>query len=460
MMFGSGYDDAHQTAYLDETLRTAFDWLLAASSNNDELVVLIGTDDVYWGGDKGIPTNRPSFIVSRKNPGTDVFASCASALAAGAMLYSGTALPITPSDNGTVASLQNTTYAQTLLNRAESLFDIAQTAKPQQVYQKATKGVDWAYGSSDYVDELIVGSTLLALATGNKSYADYAQQVYTANQYPVTDGALNWDSHAPAAPVLLAQLAIAQPSMGVKLSKYQADTEIWMDNILNGHMDQTFTTKGGLFWFRGDSDPASLNPALNAAALMFMYGGLATSKDKGNRYHTFAQSQVDYALGKNPMNTVYPVGMHPNSPQNPQSALASGGNDVDTIDTVPAVEAYVLYGGVVGGPDWNDNFSDQRSNYTETEVALDYQSPMLVIVAYQLATKASDPFYVSLTNPRVSTPPNSGSSGGLSTAAKAGIAVAVMLAVIAILAGLAYWQRERLRGFTRRQRFAKIGHNT
>ena len=64
----------------------------------------------------------------------------------------------------------------------------------------------------------------------------------------------------------------------------------------------------------------------------------------------------------------YVVGVNPNSPSNPHSALASGGYDLDKIDSDPPQEAYVLYGAVVGGPDKRDNFYDIRSDWPQTEV--------------------------------------------------------------------------------------------
>ncbi|KAF8519068.1 Six-hairpin glycosidase-like protein [Gautieria morchelliformis] len=96
---------------------------------------------------------------------------------------------------------------------------------------------------------------------------------------------------------------------------------------------------------------------------------------------TAYQCQVDYALGKNPMSAPYLVGSNPNSPSNPHLALAS---------------AYVLYGGVVGGPDCNDNFYDIRRYWPETEISLDYVAPMLSIAAYSVLTNPDDPFYTSL----------------------------------------------------------------
>ena len=60
---------------------------------------------------------------------------------------------------------------------------------------------------------------------------------------------------------------------------------------------------GGLLWYGGDSDDASLNPALNAAMLLMRYAdsNLASTSDKAVSYVTFAQKQLNYALGNNPM---------------------------------------------------------------------------------------------------------------------------------------------------------------
>jgi len=64
----------------------------------------------------------------------------------------------------------------------------------------------------------------------------------------------------------------------------------------------------------------------------------------------------------------YIVGVNPNSPRNPHSAMASGGYDVGAIDTDPAVEAYILYGAVIGGPDKHGRYFDIRSDWPQTEV--------------------------------------------------------------------------------------------
>lgn len=82
----------------------------------------------------------------------------------------------------------------------------------------------------------------------------------------------------------------------------------------------------------------------------------------------------------------YIVGANPNSPQNPHSAMASGGFDVGEIDTVPAQEAYVLSGAVVGGPDRLGRFFDIRSDWPETEVCVNHKSHAVCIIAYVVRT--------------------------------------------------------------------------
>jgi endoglucanase len=96
------------------------------------------------------------------------------------------------------------------------------------------------------------------------------------------------------------------------------------------------------------------------------------------------------------MSMPYVVGVNPNSPVNPHSALASGGTDINNIDTSPINETHILYGAVVGGPDQQDRFWDIRSDYPQTEVTLDYNAPMLTLAAISVLTQRNDPYYTKL----------------------------------------------------------------
>jgi endoglucanase len=146
----------------------------------------------------------------------------------------------------------------------------------------------------------------------------------------------------------------------------------------------------------------------------------------------------------------YIVGANPNSPSNPHSAMASGGNDANDIDTVPQQEAYVLYGAVVGGPSPRDLFHDMRSDWVESEVALDYNAPMLTLAAARAMSDASDPFYTRLqagayasVKPAGAPCDDAVSAGchgsGLSTGAKIAIGVVVGVIGLLIVCMAAYW---------------------
>jgi len=260
-------------------------------------------------------------------------------------------------------------------------------------YQTSVPAAGEAYASSTYQDELTMAALFLASAENSTALYEEAEGYYKTFGLGGYDGVFNWDSKTPGLAVLFSQLA--QTGLGGNMSKWQAEAERYFDNIVN-KKGPGYLTNGGLLWYNGDSDDASLNPALNAAMLLTRYAPLATSSNRTTAYLDFAKTQVDYALGKNPMSAPYVVGSNPNSPSNPHSAMASGGDDIGAIDTSPPQEAYVLYGAVVGGPDNKDRFYDIRSDWVETEPALDYNAPMLTLAAMHVLNDTSDPFFTSL----------------------------------------------------------------
>ncbi|KAF8591471.1 glycoside hydrolase family 9 protein [Ramaria rubella] len=412
--FGAGYDNANQTPYLDSTLRWGLDWLINAHPHPHTLFVQVAdsqTDTDYWGGDQTIPGPRPSFQINDTSPGTDAAAQASAAFSACSLLYSQQHL----TNASSPASLTNASYAQTLLTHSVQLYDFALNATGgQRTYQTSVPQVAQAYPSTAFDDELVLAALFLSLASPNATsgtnftglpapsdlYAQ-AQDFWTQYSLAGQDGVFNWDDKTPALAVLFSQIAALRPDLqqgqnnNMNLTSWKNEAERYFDNVVE-NKGPAILTKGGLLWYDGESDDASLNPALNAAMLMAHYAPLASTTDKMTAYQTFIKGQMDYALGKNPMSAPYVVGSNPNSPSNPHSALASGGDDIGAIDTSPPQEAYVLYGGVVGGPDRDDQFWDIRSDWPQTEIALDYVAPMLSLVAYNVLTNTDDPYFTSL----------------------------------------------------------------
>ena len=230
------------------------------------------------------------------------------------MLYSSKSFPLSTdgSTASSTASLRNNSYSSILLNRAESLFRLAQ-ASPQQVYQNSVPAVTDVYPSTDTTDDLIMAAVFLAAATGNISYSQLADDLYrnppNAGQkgfggpFPYAQNAMNWDQKSPALPLLLLQLSVFNEGFGLDRENYLKDSQVWLDALVGKDMNKQSFTKGGLGYWKGDSDSASLNPALNSVFLATLTKGFVESEKKSD-YEALIDSQLDYALGDNPMNTV------------------------------------------------------------------------------------------------------------------------------------------------------------
>ncbi len=138
----------------------------------------------------------------------------------------------------------------------------------------------------------------MTLAKRDASYANQGLAFYPQgnNAFAGVNAALNWDRKTPALPVLATQIAQLNRSLGLSMSRFQTDAELYFDNLLNNKMQDVSQTKGGLYWWKGDSDGASLNPALNAAFIADLYSGFATTPAKTTAYRSLADSQWTTSL--------------------------------------------------------------------------------------------------------------------------------------------------------------------
>lgn len=103
----------------------------------------------------------------------------------------------------------------------------------------------------------------------------------------------------------------------------------------------------------------------------------------------FSKSQADYILGKNPKSMSYIVGYgqtYPIHVHHRGASIASISLLHSTVGCVQGFDAWyrrpqanpnIVYGGLVGGPDKNDNFEDDRSNYEQTEPTLSGTAPLV-----------------------------------------------------------------------------------
>lgn len=90
-----------------------------------------------------------------------------------------------------------------------------------------------------------------------------------------------------------------------------------------------------------------------------------------------------------------------------------------------------ISGAIVGGPNKDDIFYDERNDWSQTEVALDYNAPFQGLIAYQITANAADPPYVTITEPRPYVTRSHGMEKWL-------IAV-IVIVILFVLAGLGYF---------------------
>jgi hypothetical protein len=348
MEYPEAYAETEQDTRLLDTLRWGTDYFLQCHVRNPDgstaaFYGQVGDGDLdhaAWGPAETMTMARPAFKIDPDNPGTDLAAETAAALAASAIL-------LAPSDPVCAAQL---------IDHAEALYAFADTCRGK--YSDAIPNAQSFYNStSGYQDELVWGALWLYRATGDPAYLQKAKDEYPA-QAGRYQWSLSWDDKSYGCYILLALLDGG--------ATYRSDAERWLD-YWSDETNGVTRTPGGLAWL---DQWGALRYAANAAFCAFVYADQVSDPD--NRYSDFARSQINYALGQNPNNRSYVCGFGNNPPINPhhRNAHGSTSNDINS----PADNLHTLYGALVGGPDSDDSYTDDRTDYVSNEVAMDYNA--------------------------------------------------------------------------------------
>ena len=147
------------------------------------------------------------------------------------MLYSG----LNFTSYSPPASLQNASYASTLLQHAQQLYSFAVNARGgQKTYQSSIPAIPKNYYSSGYGDDLAIASLWLGLALNNSTLVSQAQEYYTQFKLDksLPDSVFNWNSVLPAVPILATQIYKSYPQLGG--GDWQSRAESYLDRVLSG----------------------------------------------------------------------------------------------------------------------------------------------------------------------------------------------------------------------------------
>ena len=346
----TGYQKSGQAKALLDVVRWGTDYLIKSHPSDNVFYGQVGTgsaDHAFWGPPEVMTMARPSFALTTTKPGTEVAAESAATLASASILF----------------RTNDPAYSALLLSHAKSLYNFADTYRG--TYTAAIPDAASFYNSfSGYYDELVWGAAWLYRATGDVTYLNKAETLYSQNiagKNLIWTHA--WDDKSYGATILLAELT--------GKSIYKTTAENWLNywTVGNSAGGKIAYTSGGLAWL---DQWGSLRYAANTAFLALIYADKVG--DVGTRYHDFAKSQIDYILGKNPAARSYVVGFGNNPPINPHHRGAHGSWSGDIAS--PVNNRHILYGALVGGPSsaTDTSYTDDRSNYVCNEVALDYNA--------------------------------------------------------------------------------------
>ncbi|CAO3653110.1 unnamed protein product [Mucor fragilis] len=397
-----GYQLANQTKYLRDQVKWATDWLIKAHPSPSTLFVQVGDveiDNDTFGPDSEIKDPRPSYQINETDFGTDAAAMAATAFASASIFFNNLV-------DVTNENQDDRKYADTLLSHATQLYSAARNILPYSRYHKSVPTMKHVYSSSGYVDELLLAGVVLYKATRQQSYLDDTIEMYreTRGLNNHTEP-LDWDNKWGAFYWLLAEATLDYQDQSEALL-VRAEAEMYLDGIVSGATVNK--TEGGLFFWDAYSTENSNSIAMSTSFLLLSYSAkllrplaeTSAEKDamlaKAQRYEDVANGQIDYIFGRNPINQHYVVGERSNSPKYPHSAPASGFTSLKEALKHPEdlSRAHTIYGALVGGPSRNDTFADVRLDWSQTEVALDYNAPYQNILAYQVMFHPGDPFYM------------------------------------------------------------------
>ena len=373
--FEDAYRNSGQLDILKRNLRFVTDYFIKCHTAPNELYGQVGNgglDHGWWGSPEVYPLARPSYKIDAANPGSDLAAETAAAMAAVSILLKD----------------DDPAYSATLLTHAEQLFNFADTYRDS--YSNSITDAAGFYRSfSGYQDEIVWGAAWMYRATNDPQYLTVAEGEYdllqregqsTTAKYKE---AFSWDDKAYGAYILLAQLT--------GKSKYKQDAERNLDYFTVGVNGEIVPkTPGGLPHLR---PWGTIRYASNQSLLALIYSDKVTTDPVLQaRYTGFAKDMVDYALGDNPINRSFMNGFG-NNPANDPHHRGNSGNWTNSDSGPPTAASHILYGAVVGGPKepGNDSFEDDRGEFIANEVACDYNACITGVLARMYGTFGGTP---------------------------------------------------------------------
>ncbi|KAL8462462.1 hypothetical protein ACS0TY_033476 [Phlomoides rotata] len=373
-----------------EAIKWGTDYFIKAHTHPHVLWAQVGdgdTDHLCWQRPEDMTTSRRAYKLDRENPGTEVAAETAAAMAAASIVFRRT----------------NPHYSHLLLEHAKQLFEFGD--KYRGKYDSSIGGAKGYYTSvSGYLDELLWASVWLYKATDNQYYFNYAiENAISFGGITWSIAEFSWDVKYAGLQLLASMLPTEGKSKQQKqiLEEYHTKAKYYICACLNkNNSTNVQRTLGGLLYTRQWNNMQYVSTAV---FLLTLYSDHLHSTNQMLKCPTdsvgpheilsFVQSQVAYILGSNPMGLSYLVGYGPHHPVRVHHRGASMEPYRDSKVFVGCTQGYdnwygrpdpnpnVLVGALVGGPNAEDGFEDRRGNFVQTEACTYNTAPLVGVFA-------------------------------------------------------------------------------
>ncbi|KAJ4963356.1 hypothetical protein NE237_023295 [Protea cynaroides] len=372
-------------------VRWATDYLLKTVAQPDRIFVQVGDptiDHNCWERPEDMDTARTVYSVDTTRPGSDVAGETAAALSAASMAF----------------RLFDPGYSDTLLRTAVRVFQFADDYKGAYSDNSDVRsGACPFYCDFDgYQDELLWGAAWLRRASQDDSYLSYIQNNGKTLGADDNINEFGWDNKHAGLNVLVSKEFLEGSEYS--LESYKAWADSFMCTLIpessSSHIEYT---PGGLIYKPGGSN---MQHVTSIAFLQLVYANyLSRSSQTVNcggvivgpsSLHQLAKRQVDYILGDNPMEMSYMVGYGSKYPQR----IHHRGSSLPSVNDHPQFIACkegsvyfnssdpnpnVLVGAVVGGPDEDDVYEDDRADFRKSEPTTYINAPLVGVLAYFVA---------------------------------------------------------------------------
>ncbi|CAG2231369.1 E3.2.1.4 [Mytilus edulis] len=336
--FKDAYEHAGKLNDMYDCLRTPLDYFLKCWVPSQQTYWVQvgdgGLDHAFWGRAEDMHMSRPAYKIYPGAPGSDVAGSTVAALAIGAVVFK-------EKDAG---------YSAKLLEAAKSLYAFAKSNPG--IYSNSVPQAKAFYNSSGYTDEMCEAAAELYKATKDQQYLIDAKFFYD----PTLAWGYFWNDKQPGCQLLLWELT--------QESKYKTNIEEFIASYAPGG-SVPMTPCGLTYRSKWGSNRYASNAAF--IAVIAVADGIG-----GEKFLNYAMSQINYILGDNNLHLSYEIGFGNNYPKRPhhRGAACKPGWCAASWQDSPNI----VYGGLVGGLDQNDDYQDNREDYVKNEVACDYNA--------------------------------------------------------------------------------------